>query len=55
MIKKRIAIGPLRLSLTDIVLIKVALSVALIAVFYVPAPWDVPLAISANMVWVWRL
>ena len=52
---KRIAIGPLRLSITDVIVIKVALSVALIAVFFVPAPWNIPVGISANMVWIWRL
>jgi hypothetical protein len=55
MTSKHVKIGHISLTLTDVVAIKVALSVALIAVFYVPAPWDVPLAISANMVWVWRL
>jgi hypothetical protein len=55
MINKKVKVGHMQLSITDIIVIKIMLSVALIAVFYVPAPWNVPLAISANMVWVWRL
>lgn len=52
---KPIAIGPLHLTITDIVVIKVALSVALAAVFFVPHPWNIPVGISANLVWIWRL
>lgn len=52
---KKIEVGPLRLSVTDVVVIKVALSVALAAAFFIPAPWHIPVGISANMVWIWRL
>lgn len=48
-------LGPVRLSLTDVIVLKTALSVALIAAFLVPPPWHIPVGIAANMVWVWRL
>lgn len=53
--QKFIKIGPLRLTLTDVIVIKVGLSVALTAAFLVPPPWHIPVGIAANMVWVWRL
>lgn len=52
---KRVSIGPLHLTLTDIIVIKVALSVALAAAFFIPAPYHIPVGISANLVWIWRL
>ena len=55
MTEKHIKIGHMQLSLTDVIVIKVALSVALIAVFFIPSPWNIPVGISANMIWIWRL
>ena len=52
---KPIRVGPLNLTLTDIVIIKVGLSVALTAAFLVPPPWHIPVGISANLIWIWRL
>lgn len=52
---KEIEIGPIRLTLTDVIIIKVALSVALSAAFFVPAPWHIPVGLSANLIWIWRL
>jgi len=55
MTPKPIAIGPLRLTLNDIIVIKTGLSVALIAAFIVPPPWHIPVGVAANLVWIWRL
>lgn len=52
---KQFEFGPVKLTLTDVIVIKVALSVALAAAFFVPAPWHIPVGLSANLVWIWRL
>lgn len=52
---KKVKVGPVELSITDVVLIKLGLSVALVAAFFVPSPWHIPVGISANLVWIWRL
>lgn len=54
MTQKHIQIGHIHLTLTEILIIKAGLSVALTAVFFVPAPWNVPVGIAANLVWIWR-
>lgn len=53
--QKRIHIGRISLSVTDIVLIKVALSLAIAAAYFVPPPWHVPVGVAANMFWLWRI
>lgn len=52
---RRIHIGPISLTLTEIVLIKVCLSLAIAAAYFVPAPWHVPVGVAANMFWLWRM
>jgi hypothetical protein len=52
---RRVQIGPISLTVTEIVLIKVCLSLALAAAFFVPHPWNIPVGITANMLWMWRL
>lgn len=52
---RRIHIGPVSLTLTEIIVIKVCLSLAIAAAYFVPAPWHVPIGIAANMFWMWRL
>jgi len=53
--QKHVKVGHLRLTLTDVVLIKVGISLAIVAAFYLPEPWSVPTGIAANMIWIWRL
>ena len=53
--RKAIKVGPLHLTLTDVVLIKVGLSMALVAAFVVPPPWHIPVGVASNLFWVWRL
>ena len=50
-----VTIGHVRLTMTDVIIIKVALSVAIVAAFFVPPPWHIPVGVSANLVWIWRL
>ena len=52
---KRIHIGPVSLTVTEIVLLKVALSLSIAAVYFVPAPWHIPVGVMSNMFWLWRL
>lgn len=49
-----IKIGPIHMTLTEVILLKAGLSVAVAAAFIVPAPWHIPVGIAANMVWIWR-
>lgn len=53
--RKAFKVGPVTLTLTDIILIKVALSLAIAAAYFVPAPWHIPVGIASNMFWMWRL
>ena len=53
--QKPVRIGPLSLTLTDIIVIKAGLSVALTAAFLVPPPWHIPVGVAANLIWIWRL
>lgn len=53
--RKEIHVGHMRLTLTDIILLKAGLSLALTAAFLIPDPWHIPVGISANMIWIWRL
>jgi len=53
--RKAVKIGPLHLTLTDVILIKVGLSAALAAAYLVPPPWHIPVGIASNMFWMWRL
>lgn len=55
MSKHVVKFGHIELTIADVIVIKTALSVALIAAFFVPPPWHIPVGIAANMVWVWRL
>ena len=43
------------LTIGDVIVFKVLLSLALVAIFVVPHPWNIPLGISSNLVWLWRL
>lgn len=43
------------LSIGDVILFKVLLSMAMLAIFIVPHPYNIPLGISSNLVWLWRL
>lgn len=43
------------LSLGDVVVFKVLLSMAFLAVFVVPHPWNIPMGVASNLVWLWRL
>lgn len=43
------------LKLEHIVLVKLGLSVALVAAYFVPAPLNIVVGIGANMVWVWKV
>jgi len=52
---KRIHIGPVSLTLTEIIIIKVCLSLAIAAAYLVPPPWHIPVGIASNMFWMWRL
>jgi len=42
------------LRIEHIVAAKLGLSIVLVAAYVVPAPWNVPVGIAANMVWVWK-
>lgn len=55
MIQKQIKVGHLHLTMSDIIGIKLGLSLALTAAFFIPAPWHIPVGIGANLVWIWRL
>lgn len=43
------------LRLEHIVLVKLGLSVALVAAYVVPAPFNIVVGAAANLVWVWKI
>lgn len=52
---RRIHVGPLSLSVEEVVIIKVGLSLAIAAAYFVPPPWHIPVGIASNMFWLWRV
>lgn len=45
----------LHLSFGDVIFLKVALSLLFVAVFFVPEYLTMPVALSTNLLWLWRL
>jgi len=43
------------LRLEHIVAVKLGLSVALVAAYVVPPPYNIAVGAAANLVWVWKL
>lgn len=52
---RRIHVGPISLTVTEVILIKAGLSLAIAAAYFVPAPWHIPVGIASNMFWMWKL
>lgn len=43
------------LSIGDVIVFKILLSLSFIAVFFIPHPYNMPVGMASNLVWLWRL
>lgn len=53
--KKVLKVGVVHLTMTDVVLIKIGISLGIAAAFYLPHPWSIAAGLTSNMIWIWRL